>query len=153
MRVAVIADTHNRLPGSLLEQITSADEIWHLGDVCDLEVLLEVEALGPPVKVVVGNCDTYAAWPMTLNFEVEGFKICLVHKPPKQAEPGTDLLFHGHTHVPRDQMVNGVRFFNPGPVSRPNRGAPPSFGWLELSRGAPVSWRLQLLHGATEEED
>lgn len=153
MRIAVIADTHNRLPAHLMESISGADEIWHLGDVCDEEVLEEVEALGPPVKVVCGNCDSCARWPLALNLEVEGFKVCLVHKPPKQAEPGVDLLLHGHTHVPRDQVIGGTRFLNPGPVSRPNRGAPPSFGWLELVRGAPVSWRLQrLLPGGDGEE-
>ncbi len=152
MRIAVISDTHDRLPDILLESLAGADEIWHLGDVCEEETLLEVTALGPPVKVVCGNCDRCIRWPMTLKFEMEGTRVCLIHIPPRQAPAGTDLLLHGHTHVPRDEMVNGVRFLNPGPVSRPNRGAPPSFAWLELSRGAAVSWRLQLLPGQHESD-
>ncbi len=145
MRIAVISDTHNRLPGSLLASIAGAEEIWHLGDVCDEEVLLKVEGLGPRVRVVLGNCDGCEAWPAALNLEVEGFKVCLVHKPPRQAEAGTDLLLHGHTHVSRDQMVNGTRFLNPGPVTRPRGGVPPSFAWLDLTRGKGVSWRIERL--------
>jgi hypothetical protein len=29
LRIAVIADTHNRFPESVAEAISSADEIWH----------------------------------------------------------------------------------------------------------------------------
>lgn len=32
MRIAVLADTHNRLPLHLAREIAEADEIWHLGD-------------------------------------------------------------------------------------------------------------------------
>src|SRR5437660_11364829 len=35
MRIAVISDTHNRVPPQLPELLAEADEIWHLGDVCD----------------------------------------------------------------------------------------------------------------------
>jgi len=153
MRIAAISDTHNRLPDQLLRSIAAADEIWHLGDVGEEDILAKIEALGPPVKVVCGNCDHSALWPMVRNFEMEGFRISLVHIPPKQAEPGTDLLIHGHTHVPRDQMVNGTRFLNPGAVSRANKGAPPSFAWLELNRGTPPSWRIERLAHAGEEDD
>ena len=153
MRIAVIADTHNRLPPHLLKLIADADEIWHLGDVCDEDILLEVKTAGPPVKVVSGNCDSCAAWPLVLNMEIEGLKICLVYKPPKHAVPGTDLLLHGHTHVPRDQMIEGTRFLNPGSVSKANKGAPPSFAWLELKPGGGVSWQVQRLIGVREDDD
>ena len=55
---------------------------------------------------------------------------------------GGDLLLHGHTHVPRDEVVSGVRFLNPGCITRPNRGAPASYAWLELVGGEPPRWTL-----------
>ena len=35
MRIAVLADTHDRCPAGLPGRLRGADEIWHLGDVCD----------------------------------------------------------------------------------------------------------------------
>ena len=55
MRIAVISDTHDRFPASLPEGLRGADEIWHLGDVCAPETLVEFELLGPPLRVVLGN--------------------------------------------------------------------------------------------------
>lgn len=57
MRIAVLADTHNQLPPSLLEHLARADFIWHLGDVCLPATLEPIEALGVPMLVVRGNND------------------------------------------------------------------------------------------------
>jgi len=142
MRIAVLADTHDRLPPALLGRISGADEIWHLGDVTDPAVLATVAAAGPPLRVVRGNCDDCPDWPWTLDLEREGFRLHLTHIPPSQAPAGAQVVLHGHTHVPRDEVVAGVRFLNPGCITRPNRGAPASYAWLELRRGKPLSWRL-----------
>jgi putative phosphoesterase len=142
MRIAVIADTHDRFPPGLPGRLKSADEIWHLGDVCDPSTLVEFEQLGPPLLVVLGNNDAHAAWPLTLSLKREGVACHLVHIPPRKAPRDCRLLLHGHTHVPRDDVdVNGVRWLNPGCISYANRGAPPSFAWLELSKGA-IRWKL-----------
>ena len=55
LRIAVIADTHDRLVPSLLEAIREADEIWHLGDVCERSTLEKIRELGPRVSVVRGT--------------------------------------------------------------------------------------------------
>ena len=140
MRVAVIADTHDRLPAHLPAQLAKADEIWHLGDVCAPAIVEELSRLGPPLRVVRGNCDDGLAWPLELHFEMEGFQILLIHIPPRVAPEGVDLLFHGHTHVPRFERIGHALFLNPGCITRPNRGAPASWAWLELRRGETVGW-------------
>ncbi len=68
MRIAVISDTHDRFPSGLPQRIKGADEIWHLGDVCAPDTLVEFEQLGPPLRVVAGNCDAHP-WPLTLDLE------------------------------------------------------------------------------------
>ena len=68
MRIAVISDTHDRFPASLPKKICDAEEIWHLGDVCEPAIVYELAALGPPLHVVAGNCDSHP-WPLTLNLE------------------------------------------------------------------------------------
>ncbi len=141
MRIAVLSDTHDRLPSHVADALREADEIWHLGDVCEPQILAIVKQLGPPVRVVRGNCDSHLAWPLTLDFELEGVRIHLEHIPPRQPPKNCDLLLHGHTHVPRDEMLFGTRFLNPGCITRPNR-APASYAWLRLTRGQPVEWSL-----------
>jgi len=142
MRIAVLADTHNRLPLHLAREIAEADEIWHLGDVTEESCLEPLCALGRPLLVVQGNCDYTAHWPLTLDLEREGFSIRLIHIPPLMAPPGVDLLLHGHTHVPRNERIGATRFLNPGTVGKPNRGAPTSYAWLELLRGLPPKWEI-----------
>ncbi len=146
MRIAVISDTHDRVPRTLPARLRGADEIWHLGDVCAPEVLGEFEQLGPPLRVVRGNCDSNDAWPLTLELEREGVKFFLTHIPPhfpKAAPRGpVDLaaILHGHTHVARDEVIDGVRWLNPGAVSRPRQGAA-SWAWLMVERGKLTSWQ------------
>jgi len=143
MRIAVLSDTHDRLPPEILTKIAGADEIWHLGDVCSPVLINMLERVGPPVRVVLGNCDSCPDWPQQLDFEIEGVRIRLEHIPPSQPPQGFDLLLHGHTHVPRNELRGPIRFLNPGSLGRPNKGAPASFGWLELNRGEQPQWTIE----------
>jgi putative phosphoesterase len=143
--IAVIADTHDKLPYKLVEMIAGADEIWHLGDVCAEWILDELRAGGKPLKVVRGNCDAVMEWPLTVEFERFGIRMQLVHIPPEQPPAGVDLLFHGHTHVPRNERIGNTVFLNPGCITRPNRGAPASFAWLTLHPNGEYRWELRRL--------
>src|SRR5688572_14112037 len=109
MRIAVISDTHDRYPRGLPERLKGADEIWHLGDVCDPVTLVEFESVGVPLHVVRGNCDEHA-WPLALTLEREGVRFFLTHIPPapERVAPRVKVVLHGHTHVPRDETVGGV---------------------------------------------
>jgi len=140
-RVFVLADTHNRLPESVKETAEGADEIWHLGDVCAEAILDELRAIGPPITVVRGNCDSNFEWPLVLDLARGGLKFRLQHVPPDHSPDDVDVLLHGHTHVPRNERLGRVLFLNPGCVTRPNRGAPPSVALLEIVDGK-VGWKL-----------
>jgi hypothetical protein len=146
MKIAVIADTHNRLRGRLLEALEEADEIWHLGDVCHSGFLEQFEALGKPLHVVRGNCDM-EDWPLNLLLERGDTRFFLQHicPAPGEAPEQAEVVLHGHTHVPRDEVVEGVRYLNPGCVTRPNRGAPPGFAWLEFEPDGSWKWRTAQL--------
>ena len=142
LRIAVIADTHDRLPASMLEDIQSADEIWHLGDVCEPATLEKIRAMGPVVQVVRGNQDSSADWPMSLELKRLDQSFHLVHIPPVSVPQGVKFLLHGHTHVPRDQKIGETRFLNPGPAGLANKGAPRSFAWLEITERKEPVFRL-----------
>jgi len=141
MRIFVLADTHDKLPLKVIELAKGADEIWHLGDVCAEFVLDELRAVGPPVLVVRGNCDSNYEWPLTLDLKRGGLKCRLQHIPPERPPAAVDVLLHGHTHVPRNEKRAGVLFLNPGCVTRPNRGSARSVAELRIS-GGEVKWRL-----------
>ena len=145
LRIFVLADTHDKLPTNLEPLAAGADEIWHLGDVCAPSILETIETFGPPVTVVRGNCDSNADWPLTLDLERNGIRFRLVHIPPDNRPENVDVVLHGHTHVPRNEFVSAVRFLNPGCVTRPNRGAPPSVAFLKIAADGELSWRLTTL--------
>ena len=142
MRIAVLADTHDHCPANLPGRLRAADEIWHLGDVCDPGILTEIERPGRPLRVVLGNCDWHSSWPRELRVEREGVRFLLVHIPPVRTPREVDVVLHGHTHVPRDDTdARGVRWLNPGCIARPRGGRPPSFAWLTIDNGR-IEWRV-----------
>ena len=144
MRIAVIADTHGKFPTSATKPLLLADEIWHLGDFCDLATLNLVQALGRPFYAVLGNNDWSLDLPSRLTLERCGKTFHLIHIAPTRPTGGNFLL-HGHTHVPRDEMIGTTRVLNPGSLGKANKGAPASWGWLEISDDGSVNWRLEFV--------
>jgi predicted phosphodiesterase len=59
-RIAVVADTHGRVPDHIRPALRKADEIWHLGDFCEARILRAIHALGPPVRAIAGNNTIFA---------------------------------------------------------------------------------------------
>jgi putative phosphoesterase len=145
LRIFVLADTHNHLPDNLETLAAGADEIWHLGDLCASSLLVNLENLGPPVTLVRGNCDSNSDWPLIVDTMRNGVRFRLVHIPPSRPPEEVDVVLHAHTHVPRNERREGVLFLNPGCVTRPNRGAPPSVADLEIDADGDLSWRLTML--------
>ena len=144
MRIAVISDTHDFLPPGLPERMAEADEIWHLGDVCEPAVLDPLLALGRPVYVVLGNNEDHTLWPLERRLEREGHRFLLTHIPPPKRPLNVEFVLHGHTHVVRDEIDEaGVRWLNPGCIARASRATGPTFAWLEIEAGKPPRWRLE----------
>jgi len=140
-RIFVLADTHNKLPPTIVDLAAGADEIWHLGDVCSERILDELRAVTSRITVVRGNCDSNFDWPLMVDFVRGKKRFRLGHLPPERPPEKIDVVLHGHTHVPRNEKRAGVWFLNPGCVTRPNRGAAPSVAWLEIADGK-INWRL-----------
>lgn len=143
--IAVFGDTHDRFPTDLPARLASADELWHLGDVCDPATLVEFELLGRPLFVVRGNNDWTEAWPLTRRLERRGRVFHLEHIAPRRAPPGAEFVLSGHTHVPADETdAAGVRWLNPGCITRP-RAQVRSFAWLRIAPEGAVTWERVVL--------
>jgi putative phosphoesterase len=120
-RIALISDTHNLLRPEVLDGIAGVESILHLGDVCRPDLLDELQVVAPLQGVVRGNCDGGAwarALPRTLSVDLFGAGAYLVHDlsdldvDPKAA--GLRFVFYGHSHVPKAETRDGVRYVNPG---------------------------------------
>lgn len=144
MQIGVVADTHDRVPDGLLDGLRNCDEIWHLGDVCRRKTLDPFYHLGPRLLVIRGNNDWEPDWRTEVRRDLIGFEFYLVHIPPRKSA-GADVVLHGHTHVPRDEVVDGVRYLNPGAAGLANKGAPRSFAIMNLSDEREIVWNVHRL--------
>ncbi|KXU35329.1 phosphodiesterase [Cephaloticoccus primus] len=144
MRIAVFSDTHDRFPPGFAERfvVGRADEIWHLGDVCEPSGLVECEQLGVPLVVIRGNCDWELRWPLSCTLEREGVVFYLTHIPPhpREVPRNAQVVLHGHLHYPRDEMLGGRRWLSPGSASQPRGGSRAGFAWLEVEGGQLTRW-------------
>ncbi len=143
--IAVISDTHNRVPDSLPSRIKSADEIWHLGDVCRPETLDTLSALPPELTVVQGNCDPYFNWEERITLERNGRRFRLQHMPPTIIDSSLTALLFGHLHHPIRESENGVLTLNPGAVTGPRHGSKSSFAWLKIAATGSWTWDVQTI--------
>ena len=50
-------------------------------------------------------------------------------------QKGAKLALYGHTHIFRDEEIDGVRLINPGSPTLPRGGGSPSYAVLDLTSG------------------
>ena len=164
MRLGVIADTHGLLRPEVFDVFAGVDHILHAGDIGPLEILTELEAIAP-VTAVYGNTDDFDVRlqvPRVAHVELDGFRIVVTHgdqfgrNVPNEkfhaAYPHADILIHGHTHIPKLELVDlVVTVMNPGGAGRRRFDIPASVGILELEAGIPPRGRLVPLTGAGED--
>lgn len=143
--IAVISDTHDIVPKNLITAIKSADEIWHLGDICELESLDRLRVLHPVFQSVQGNCDPYGQSPHSLVLERYGARFLLQHKPPNAPVPSVDAVLFGHLHYPVKRKTAHGFELNPGAVMGPRNGSQSSFAWLSIWKDGSWSWELEIV--------
>lgn len=129
MKVGVISDTHGHLDPNILNYFRDCQQIWHAGDVGNIEILDRLKEAAE-LKAVYGNIDdntVRTSAPEHNFFKVGNVKILITHiagTPPRYnpgvkkilAEKTPDILVCGHSHilkVMRDP-ANNLLFINPG---------------------------------------
>jgi putative phosphoesterase len=94
-----------------------------------------------PLTYVDGNNDD-ATGEDIVRTTIGGVRILLTHILPHPHRPAArvvtslreaaaDLVVFGHSHKPHDEVVGGVRYFNPGSAGRRRFSLPVSLGLLE----------------------
>jgi putative phosphoesterase len=151
LRLAVVADTHSAPHRALTKHLRSMspDAILHAGDIGDLAVLDELEAIAP-LFAVRGNIDVRASsLPDVLTLDVVAgasslLRILLVHMavdgPRLRADAArlahskdASLVVCGHSHVPLIARDRELSVFNPGSVGPRRFRLPILFGTIDVT--------------------
>ena len=154
MLIAVISDTHmprgaRRLPDACVERIAAADLLLHAGDFSTLQVLRDLEAIGPPVVGVHGNVDSAdirRRLPAERVVEAEGARIAMVHDAGLRAGrlermrgrfgDRADVVVFGHSHLPlHEQAPDGFQILNPGSPTERRRAPSHTMGLIHARAG------------------
>ncbi len=152
MRIGVISDTHGVLRPEAVEAMQGSDLIIHAGDVGDEAILDELSRIAA-VTAVRGNVDR-EPWakklPETNVLEVDGLSIYVLHDLQqlnlKPEAAGFAAVVYGHSHVPKQEMKNGVLYFNPGSAGPRRFELPVSVGKLVVESGRVQGELLELRH-------
>ncbi|EIJ39664.1 metallophosphoesterase family protein [Galbibacter orientalis] len=132
-KILLLSDTHSYIDDAILKYVNLADEVWHAGDIGDLQVTDALKKL-KPLKAVFGNIDNDKArleFPENNRFFCEGVDVWITHiggypnkydrrireeikvNPPK-------LFICGHSHILKvmwDKKLN-LLHMNPGAAGK-----------------------------------
>ena len=80
-RIGLISDTHSFLHPKVFEFFKECDEIWHAGDIGNINVLDELSRF-KPIRAVYGNIDGQEIrklCPKNQRFSCEGIDVWITH--------------------------------------------------------------------------
>jgi len=121
--------------------LRDAEHIVHAGDVGAAEILEELAKIAP-VTAIRGNVDK-GAWarslPETEAVELGGALIYVLHDlgrlDLKPEAAGFAAVISGHSHVPKEEVRDGVLYFNPGSAGPRRFKLPVCVGRLFVESG------------------
>lgn len=134
MKIGLLSDTHSYLDEQVFTYFNKVDEIWHAGDIGNIDVADQLEAF-KPFRAVYGNIDgdkLRVRYPEDQIFTMEGVSIWMTHiggYPPrynsrvKQAivKYNPRVFICGHSHILKimpDAKRPGSICINPGAAGR-----------------------------------
>ncbi|SDH80369.1 metallophosphoesterase family protein [Winogradskyella thalassocola] len=132
-KILLLSDTHSYIDDAILKHVKQADEVWHAGDIGDLDVTDQIKNL-KPLLAVYGNIDDAKArteFPLHNRFMCEGVDVWITHiggYPPKYNNTVRDtlianppkLFITGHSHILKvmpDKKLNLIHM-NPGAAGK-----------------------------------
>ncbi|MDO9339410.1 MAG: metallophosphoesterase family protein [Bacteroidales bacterium] len=129
MKIGLISDTHGWIHPGLFDHFAACDEIWHAGDIGNIETADSL-AVFRPLKAVYGNMDdalVRTVYKEHLVFNAEEVRVWITHiggtpghydhrvKPAIYENP-PDIFICGHSHIAKvmyDKKA-GFLYVNPG---------------------------------------
>lgn len=132
-RIGLLSDTHSFIDDKILIFFNECDEIWHAGDIGNIETADKLSSF-KPLKAVYGNIDgtdVRIVWPKFQTFRCEDVDVLITHiggYPGKYEreileifKTKTPMLFIcGHSHILKvifDKKYN-LLHINPGAAGK-----------------------------------
>ena len=111
-RIGLLSDTHTFIDDKVLGFFKDCDEVWHAGDIGNIETADKISNF-KPLKAVYGNIDGQeirACFPKIQSFECEQVKVLMTHiggYPGKYEREmriliekiKPNLFISGHSHI------------------------------------------------------
>ena len=132
-RIGLLSDTHGYLHPDIFEYFGECDEIWHAGDIGNIEIVHRLEQF-KPLRAVYGNIDGFkirSCFSKNLRFICENKSVWITHiggYPGKydrlvreeihKNPPG--LFITGHSHILKvmyDKKLD-LLYINPGAAGK-----------------------------------
>ena len=153
MRLLLLADTHvprraRDLPAAVWAEVDRADVVVHAGDWVDISLLDALESRAGRLLACWGNNDgpdLRARLPEVGRATLDGVRLAVVHETGpaagrearmRTAYDDVDVLVFGHSHIPWDTTIDGLRLLNPGSPTDRRRQPHCTFMTAEVDAGA-----------------
>ena len=151
MIVGVISDTHGLFRPEAIEALRGSEHIIHAGDIGSPEIIPRLQQIAP-VTAIRGNVDREPwtkQFPETEVVDLAGLSFYIIHDlneldlNPRAA--GFAAIISGHSHQPKQEVKDGVLYFNPGSAGPRRFKLPITVGKLEIVDGEVSGKIIQLL--------
>ena len=138
-KILLLSDTHGHIDDKILKYVNLADEVWHAGDIGNIEVT-DILQKYKPLRAVFGNIDDAKAradFPLHNRFMCEGVDVWITHIGgyPEKYNPNIreelknnppKLFICGHSHILKviyDKKISSLHL---------NPGAAGKYGWHKV---------------------
>jgi putative phosphoesterase len=132
-RILLLSDTHGYIDDQILKFVKQADEVWHAGDIGNINVIDTLKKV-KPLRAVYGNIDNKdirAEFPLDHKFIIEGVSVWITHiggYPYKYnqrireeiSKNPPQIFISGHSHILKvqyDKKLN-LLHLNPGAAGK-----------------------------------
>jgi uncharacterized protein len=131
--IGLISDTHSYLHPSIATFLSQCNEIWHAGDIGNLETAKEIASI-KPLKAVYGNIDgqdVRSFYPLYQDFMCENIRVLILHiggYPGRYTPEARQLItslkpgifIAGHSHILKviNDKKNNLLHINPGAAGK-----------------------------------
>jgi len=128
-KIGLLSDTHGYIDEKIIDFFKDCDEIWHAGDIGDIEIADKINLI-KPLKAVFGNIDgqdVRVVYPKVQSFKCEELNVLMTHiggYPGKYEKSMREMIeklkpnlfISGHSHILKViyDDKNGLLHINPG---------------------------------------
>ncbi|WP_301399677.1 metallophosphoesterase family protein [Polaribacter huanghezhanensis] len=134
-KILLLSDTHSYMDTQILKFVKQADEVWHAGDIGNLQVTDTIKSL-KPLRAVYGNIDAADArleFSLDNKFTVENVTVWMTHiggypgrYNPRVREElqqnAPQLFICGHSHILKVQFDKKLNLLHLNPGAAGNHG-------------------------------